>query len=53
MNEFSHFHQILLNLFDVLKAFYDNIWVVYIVWHIFASMLWILFKTSNKLKKID
>jgi len=27
MCEFSHSHQILLNLFDILNAFYDNILV--------------------------
>jgi len=27
MREFSYFYQILLNLFDILNAFYDNIWV--------------------------
>jgi len=27
MYEFSHFNQILLSLFDISKAFYDNIWV--------------------------
>jgi len=27
MHEFSLFYQILLSLFDILNAFYDNIWV--------------------------
>jgi len=27
MRECSHFYQILLNLFDILNAFYDHIWV--------------------------
>ena len=47
----------MLGLFDVLYAFQDYIWVVYIVWHIFALMLsqillWIALKMSNKLNKI-
>jgi len=39
MHEFSHFNQILLSLFDVSSASHDSIWIVYTVWHIFASML--------------
>jgi len=27
MSEFSSFNQILLSLFEILNAFYDNIWV--------------------------
>jgi len=27
MHEFSPSYQILLSLFDILNAFYDNIWV--------------------------
>jgi len=47
----------LLGLFDVSYAFHDCIWVVYIVWHIFALMLsqillWNALEMSNKLNKI-
>jgi len=56
IHEFSHFNQILLNLFDVSYAFQDCIWVVYTVWHIFALMLSQILlwnaQTSNKLNKI-
>jgi len=57
MCEFNPYKKILLNLFDVSKAFQDNIWVVYTVWHIFALMLnqilsWNVFEISNKLNKI-
>ena len=54
---FSHFNQILVSLFDVSYTFQDYIWVIYIVWHIFAFMLsqiilWNTFEMSNKLNKI-
>jgi len=39
MHEFNSFNQILLSLSDVSSAFQDSIWMDYIVWHIFASML--------------
>jgi len=53
MFEFSHFNQILLSLFDVSNIFYDNIWIVYTVWHNLALILVKnVFKTSNKFKKI-
>jgi len=57
IHEFSPFNQILLGLFDVSCASQDCIWVVYIVWHIFALMLsqillWDAFEMSNKLNKI-
>jgi len=56
---FSPFNQILLVLFNVSYAFQvqDCIWIVYIVWHIFALMLsqiliWNVLKMSNKLTNI-
>ena len=54
---FSTFNQILLGLFDVLYTFQDCIWVVNIVWHIFALMLsqtllWNTFEMSSKVNKI-
>jgi len=54
---FYFFNQILLNLFDVLYGFYDCIWVIYIIWYIFALMLsqillWNMFEMLNKLNKI-
>ena len=51
MRRFSHLNQILLNLFDVSNASHDNIWVVYTVWYIFASML-AKKRFKNKLNKI-
>ena len=47
----------MLTLFDISYAVEDCIWVIYIVWHIFALMLsqillWNAFKMSNKLNKI-
>jgi len=38
IHEFSHFNPILLSLYDVWSSFHDSIWIVYTVWHIFASM---------------
>jgi len=54
---FSLFNQILIGLFDVSYTFQDCIWVVYVVWHIFALMLsqillWNALEMSNKLNKI-
>jgi len=57
IREFSPLNQILLSLFNVSYAFQDCIWIVYILWHIFALMLsqillWNAFKMLNKLNKI-
>ena len=56
MYGFNPFNQISISFFDVSNIFYDNIWVVYIVWHIFVWMLsqilsWNVFETSNKVNK--
>jgi len=47
----------LLGLFDVSYVFQDCIWVVYMVWYIFALMLiqillWNAFEMSNKFNEI-
>jgi len=57
IRRFSHFNQILLGLFDVSYAVENCVWVVYIVWHIFALMLsqillWNALERLNKLNKI-
>jgi len=39
MHGFTFFNQIFLRLFDVSNVFHDSTWVVYIIWHIFISIL--------------